>query len=152
MKQIFEGVLILATNRIGEMDAALERRISLIVEFPNPTFEQRKAIWKGLLPSKMPLAKDVTHDELAKYEITGGLIKNIVLQAARLASAEDAKEVSMDHFNRAIKRTLASSKIMGSGKYGRQFEGGDIGTGPVINVNKSQIDNLFSNYKKESNE
>jgi chromosomal replication initiation ATPase DnaA len=99
----FEGVCILATNRIGELDAALERRISLIVKFPKPNLEQRKAIWKRFLPSKLPLAEDVDMEELVATEVSGGLIKNIVLNAARNAVAEDREAVSMDDFREAMK-------------------------------------------------
>lgn len=108
-----EEVVILATNRIGDMDSALERRLSLIIEFTDPNKEQRAQIWKGLLPSKMPLEADVTIEALSEHELTGGLIKNVVLQAARLAVADGSKEVGMKHFTKAIDRTVSSQGLMG---------------------------------------
>lgn len=109
-----EGVVILATNRIESMDEALERRISLIAEFPAPDKDQRVDIWKKMLPKKMPVAEDVTPEELSKYRLTGGQIKNAVLAAARLALAQEKKEVSMAHFVTAIDRILASKNLMGT--------------------------------------
>lgn len=109
-----EGVVILATNRITEMDPALERRISMIIEFPEPDYEMRQKIWGVLLPKKMPLAKDVSVEDLAKKELTGGIIKNIVLQAARFALADKKKAVDKEHFNRAIDRAMSSKNLMGS--------------------------------------
>jgi SpoVK/Ycf46/Vps4 family AAA+-type ATPase len=98
----FEGVCILTTNRIGELDEALERRISLILEFPFPDEAQRLAIWRQLIPKKMPLAKDVAFEALSAVSIAGGHIKNVVLQAARFAAMENAKAVSMEHFTSAM--------------------------------------------------
>lgn len=111
----FEGVCILATNRIGSLDQALERRISLIVEFPEPNFEARRNIWLKLLPAKMPLDKDVSADKLAEQKLTGGQIKNVLLHAARAAAAEESKVVTNDHFTKAIKRVHKSRELMGKG-------------------------------------
>lgn len=110
----FEGVCILATNRIDTLDEALERRISLIVEFPKPDQKAREAIWEKHLPEKMPREKAVTPKALAKIELTGGQIKNVVLQAARLALADEEDKVKKKHFDRAIKRLLKSKDLMGS--------------------------------------
>ncbi len=110
----FEGILVLATNRVEHMDEALERRISLIVEFPEPDYDNRVAIWQRMLPKKMPLAKGVAAESLAEHKLTGGQIKNAVLQAARLALATEAKAVTQDNFNAAIERVLASKNLLGS--------------------------------------
>jgi SpoVK/Ycf46/Vps4 family AAA+-type ATPase len=123
-----EGIVILATNRIENLDAALERRISLIVEFPEPTFEQRQVIWEKTIPKKMPLNKDVKLDKLSEYKLTGGQIKNAVLQAARLALAEDAKAVNEQHFENAIKRINKSKNLMGTAS---RYEQVSVKTGKV---------------------
>jgi len=87
----FEGILILATNRVESLDSALERRISLIVEFEEPDFTMRKNIWKKLLPEKMPLRRGITVTTLAEHKLTGGQIKNVILNAARMAASEDLR-------------------------------------------------------------
>ncbi len=111
----FEGVCILATNRIETMDEALERRLALIIEFPRPNFEQRKAIWSELIPKKLPLDNDVAIDSLAEFNLTGGQIKNVILQAARLAVSGESKHVTLEHFTQAMTRLLASKGKMGKG-------------------------------------
>lgn len=98
----FEGMVILTTNRVGELDKALERRISLVVNFPPPDLEQRVQIWKRFLPEKLPVGAEVTAEKLAEVELTGGLIKNVVLNAARLAVSEDCERVELAHFERAV--------------------------------------------------
>ncbi len=116
----FEGVCILATNRIEELDEALERRISLILEFPEPNYDQRNGIWERMLPKKMPLGKDVTVEALSEHKLTGGQIKNVVLQAARLALANNAKKVELEHFESAIARVQKSKSLMGTASRYRQ--------------------------------
>lgn len=118
-----EGVTILATNRIDTLDPALERRISLIVEFPEPDFKQRESIWSKMLPKKMPLGDDVTPTKLAEYKLTGGQIKNVVLQAARLALGEEAKKVEGHHFHSAVERINKSKALMGSRSRYIQYHG-----------------------------
>lgn len=124
----FEGIAILATNRVDTMDEALERRISLIVEFPTPDLASRKKIWAKLLPKKMPLAKNVSPTTLAQHELTGGQIKNVVLQAARLALSEEAKAVGAKHFKVAIERIKKSKNLMGTASRYRQVPVDDIST------------------------
>lgn len=120
-----EGVVILATNQIGSMDKALERRISLILEFPMPTFAERVKIWAKLTPKKMPLAADVRIEDLAKHEISGGQIKNVILQAARLAVSKDLKAVDAACFTAAVERLLSSKDIMGTNsRYHQGSRGG----------------------------
>lgn len=109
----FEGVCILATNRIDTLDEALERRIALIVEFEEPNFEARRDIWKKILPAKMPLEKGVTPESLGTHKLTGGQIKNVVLQAARLAVSAEQDHVTMANFESAVDRVHKSKALMG---------------------------------------
>jgi SpoVK/Ycf46/Vps4 family AAA+-type ATPase len=44
-----EGMVFLATNRPYEMDEAMHRRITMVIEYRSPTLEMRIAIWKILL-------------------------------------------------------------------------------------------------------
>lgn len=109
-----EEVVILATNRIENLDEALERRISLIVEFPEPDFKQRKRIWETLIPKKLPLDKEITPARLAEYHLTGGQIKNVLLQAARLALSSESKQIDVCHIEAAVERIIKSKSLMGS--------------------------------------
>ena len=79
----FEGVAILATNLPQKLDEALDRRILVKIEFPEPDRVRRAAeIWDKHLPDAAPMADDVDLDVLAdRFEMTGGYIKNAVLMA-----------------------------------------------------------------------
>jgi SpoVK/Ycf46/Vps4 family AAA+-type ATPase len=99
----FEGVCILATNRKITLDKALERRISLKIEFERPGVKERRQIWQKFLPRKLPLAQDVELDHLSEADLAGGEIKNVVLNAARLALQRNEQgPVSMQDFHVAI--------------------------------------------------
>jgi len=47
----------------------------------------RRRIWERMIPRKLPMATDVSLDALAGELLSGGEIKNVVLNAARLALA-----------------------------------------------------------------
>ena len=113
----FEGMCILATNRKVSLDPALERRISLRVEFERPDRRMRVEIWRRLLPERLPLGGDVDIEMLAGEELTGGEIKNVVLNAARLALVRGARgPVTMGDFVEALGMERASTW---SGRKGR---------------------------------
>jgi AAA+ superfamily predicted ATPase len=90
----FTGIVIFTTNRLGALDAAFDRRLSLKLEFDMPDAKHRVLIWKRMFPERCPLAKDIRWDDLAKIEIAGGHIKNVVLKAARKAAATGLKEIT----------------------------------------------------------
>jgi len=98
----YEGVLILTTNVWGILDPALERRIAIKLKFDKPDKEMRKRIWEKLIPKSLPLASDVDIDLLAeRFELAGGEIKNVILNAARRALIRRKKIVTLRDFEQA---------------------------------------------------
>jgi AAA+ superfamily predicted ATPase len=101
--EAYEGVVILATNLRENMDEAFSRRIKFIVDFPFPDVTSRKAIWETHFPCEAPMSDDLDLDRLAQQlQITGGSIKNIVLNAAFLAAA-DGGVIGMEHVLRGAR-------------------------------------------------
>ena len=99
----FEGVCVLATNRKLALDAALERRIAIKVEFQRPTAAMRERIWRKLLPRRASLARDVEIDRLAAIDLSGGEIHNVILNAARIAAGRTPPgPISARDFDEAI--------------------------------------------------
>jgi AAA+ superfamily predicted ATPase len=92
----YTGIVIFTTNRLGALDPAFDRRLSLKLEFPMPDAKHRVAIWQRMFPKKAPLAKDIRWEDLAEVPIAGGHIKNVVLKAARKAAAAGLKEITDD--------------------------------------------------------
>ena len=79
----YEGIVILATNLMKNMDDAFVRRMHFSVEFPFPDEEHRFRIWNTIFPEEAPKDENIDFEFLAKkFKIAGGNIKNIVLCAA----------------------------------------------------------------------
>ncbi len=101
--EAYDGVVILATNLRENMDEAFTRRIKFIVDFPFPDVASRKLIWQTHFPREAPVSDDLDYDWLARQlQITGGSIKNIVLNAAFFAAA-DGGVIGMEHILRGAR-------------------------------------------------
>lgn len=84
----YRGLAILATNMKSALDKAFVRRLRFIVDFPFPDVEQRKEIWQKVFPASTPLDDSLDLSRLAKFNLTGGNIHNVALNAAFLAAQE----------------------------------------------------------------
>ena len=108
----YDGVCILATNLIGNIDEAFMRRITYVVHFPFPDRRMREEIYRHMMPEAAPLSDDIDWGFLAeKFELSGGHIKNIVLTAAFMAAGENSP-ISMRHLLRAAVGELKKNEIV----------------------------------------
>ena len=98
----FDGISIFTTNRTPVLDPAFERRLQLKLEFPKPDKALREAIWRALVPQEAPLAGDVCFRTLAGSELSGGHIKNVLLNAARRAAVNEYEAIHMKHLLEAL--------------------------------------------------
>ncbi|RNF00677.1 putative AAA family ATPase [Trypanosoma conorhini] len=86
----YDGLIVLATNKAQLIDEAMNRRISLMVEFRLPDQHMREKIWRAHLPRNLVLHEDVSIAALAlNYELSGGLIRNATLAALNRAVARE---------------------------------------------------------------
>jgi len=93
----YDGVIVMATNLLQNIDAAFMRRINFVITFPFPDAATRLLLWQKHLETGVPLAEDVNLPFLAdEFKIAGGNIKNIVLHAAFLAASQNVP-ISMVH-------------------------------------------------------
>lgn len=85
----YDGMVILATNLVKNMDEAFLRRMKYMVEFPMPDEKIRYKIWKNGFPASVPV-KELDFEFLAgRVELAGGHIKNIILNAVFIAAGRD---------------------------------------------------------------
>lgn len=84
----YRGVAILATNQRNALDHAFLRRLRMVVKFPHPGEEERSALWHRAFTVHTPTA-GIDIDHLARLPATGGMIRNIALNAASCAAARD---------------------------------------------------------------
>lgn len=93
----FEGVSIFTTNMDNLLDPAVERRLSLRVQFELPDEKMRAEIWKAHIPPVVKISEDVDFLSLAKrFEFSGGYIKNAVLNALRKVALRKQDTVTME--------------------------------------------------------
>jgi SpoVK/Ycf46/Vps4 family AAA+-type ATPase len=91
--EAYRGLAILATNMKSALDQAFLRRLRFVVDFQFPSADERRAIWKRILPDETPV-EELDTDRLAGLVLTGGSIHNIALNAAFLA-AQAGSSVTM---------------------------------------------------------
>lgn len=98
----YEGIVILATNYIQNIDDAFKRRIQFFVEFPFPDVDCRRQLWKKVFPEQIEFEEVPDYEFLAvNFELSGSHIKNIAVQAAFFA-ADEKKGVNMEHIMKAL--------------------------------------------------
>lgn len=87
----FDGITVLSTNLRGNLDKAFSRRMSFIVNFPDPDAATRARLWEHHLAQLPELDPDDPID-LSYFaetaEVAGGDIRNIVLAAAYQAASD----------------------------------------------------------------
>lgn len=99
----YDGVVVLASNFKKNIDEAFMRRIRYYVEFNLPDAELREQIWRGCFTKEVP-QEGLDFPYLARqFELAGGSIKNIVLNAVFLAAAEGCP-VGMRQMIRSIRQ------------------------------------------------
>ena len=101
--EMYDGIVILATNLQGNIDQAFTRRIHVSVDFPVPEEGERRRIWALSFPASAP-CEAIDLDFLARqFKIAGGNIRNAALTAAFLA-ADAGEAIGMLHVVHALER------------------------------------------------
>jgi MoxR-like ATPase len=101
--EAFRGVCILTTNHDTAIDDAFRRRLSLQVDFPMPDVKERTNLWRKMVPETVPVEGKLEFAALAaRYEMSGGYIRNAVLRAAFFA-AQAGTPLTNEHLQRAAR-------------------------------------------------
>lgn len=87
----FDGLAILTTNLRANLDEAFQRRLDMIVDFPEPDREARKLIWAKALEGFPEALEDADLESLSLLDITGGYIRAAAISAAYKAAAKGEK-------------------------------------------------------------
>ncbi|WP_412542445.1 ATP-binding protein [Longispora sp. K20-0274] len=88
--ETFDGLAVLATNLRANLDDAFTRRIDIVVDFPLPEAELRRALWDSCLGRLVPRGDDLDLDFVAgAFELAGGHIRSAAITAAYLAVEAD---------------------------------------------------------------
>lgn len=85
----YEGISILATNYLNNMDDAFKRRITFLVRFSLPGAGDRLKMWKTMVPRKALVDEELELSWFSeRFELTGSGIKEILTASAYLAAEE----------------------------------------------------------------
>lgn len=115
----FEGIAILATNYVNNIDDAFKRRIKFMVNFTFPDVRTRLRLWKTIIPEEVPREEELDFEYLAEhFEMSGSSIKEALTNAAYLAAAEGSS-LANRHLVEAVRVNFA--------KYGKILTDGDFG-------------------------
>ncbi|GAA1432281.1 ATP-binding protein [Microlunatus lacustris] len=102
--ETFDGLAVLATNLRANIDDAFTRRLDAILDFPAPTAELRRQLWRRCLAPPLPVGDDVDVGFLADaFELAGGNIRSASTTAAYLAAAVGGS-VSMTQLVTAVEQ------------------------------------------------
>tara|TARA_Y100000310_G_scaffold167610_2_gene167525 strand:+ start:6504 stop:8780 length:2277 start_codon:yes stop_codon:yes gene_type:complete len=113
LEELTDVIILGATNRPDLIDASLLRpgRFDRIIATTVPNKKSRKTILE-IHTADMPLAKDVELNKLVEKteSFTGADLAGMCKEAAMLAlrKNKEAKEVSMEHFEEALKKLRPS--------------------------------------------
>jgi hypothetical protein len=78
----YDGIVLLTSNSRARFDPAFARRLDLVVEFPSPGPEERRALWLAHLGTHHTLSAAEINAIAAAAELSGGQIRAAVLSAA----------------------------------------------------------------------
>ncbi|WP_191637042.1 ATP-binding protein, partial [Pseudomonas fluorescens] len=98
----FDGLVILASNFHTNIDDAFQRRFNAIIRFPFPSEAERREIWTRALPQED--GRDRLASLLARFELSGGNIVNVVQFAAIEAIAAGCPAIRLDDAVMGVQR------------------------------------------------
>jgi hypothetical protein len=103
----FAGVVILASNFIGNIDDAFMRRFQAVVHFPMPNAAERLRLWRASFAEALPLGAPADLDDISqRYEMSGGAIMNVVRYASLMTLAAGREQIASAYILAGIRREL----------------------------------------------
>lgn len=101
----YDGLVILASNLAANVDEAFSRRFEQMIHFPMPRQSERRALWQRGLPKGIGIEPAVDFNTLAaRYELSGGMIINIIRHACMQAIARGERTLIQKDFLEGIRR------------------------------------------------
>ena len=106
--ETFDGLVILASNLAGNVDEAFSRRFEQMIHFPMPRQGERRLLWQKGLPAAASLEPAVDLTQLAaRYEMSGGMIMNVIRFACLQAIARGEEVLRQADFAEGVRREYA---------------------------------------------
>ncbi|WP_433328649.1 AAA family ATPase [Spirillospora sp. CA-294931] len=110
--EAFDGIALLTTNLRANIDEAFTRRLDLVIDFPFPDEEQRRALWRHSL-AHVPCADDLDPSACARdFELAGGSIRSAVVTAAYAAAGRGGRVTTHDLLDGARREYRKSGRLV----------------------------------------
>jgi SpoVK/Ycf46/Vps4 family AAA+-type ATPase len=103
--EYYQGVMFLTTNRVEDFDPAFESRIHLTINYPKLDPGSRLHIWRTFTNRGAGDRSNIEEDglaELAKADLNGRQIKNVV-RTARLLALRDSAPLTLKHVETVLR-------------------------------------------------
>ena len=108
------GLVILATNQRGNVDEAFLRRFQAVINFPMPSADHRRDLWRRTFPAQIALADDVDWREIStRFALTGAGIVNVAHFCAIEALATPPPALDRAGLESALLRELVKEGKVG---------------------------------------
>ncbi|KAI0469914.1 hypothetical protein GGR56DRAFT_661241 [Xylariaceae sp. FL0804] len=103
--EYYEGVLFLTTNRVHEIDLAIQSRIDVHLAYADLDVSSRIQVWKNFLANstKKTDISDEGIRKVAEAKMNGRQIKSVFKQANLLAARSKEKKLELEHVRRVLK-------------------------------------------------
>lgn len=116
--EVFDGLVILASNLKSNIDTAFARRFQSVVHFPAPDSRGRLLLWQKAFAGSDWLGADVDLTMLSDtYATTGAMIVNILQSALLAAVSNDQRQLTRADLMLAIDREFRKEvRVMERGR------------------------------------
>lgn len=111
LEKLKKGVLWLTTNRLINIDFAIDSRIRAKIHFPAFDKEKRRKVWQVTIPENFPDLSNDDLNKLAEIDINGREIRNAIMNAAKRASYDKLKEIPIDYLLASAKTIYKNQEI-----------------------------------------
>ena len=105
--ELFDGIVILASNMKSNLDSAFSRRFESIIHFPMPHPSERLRLWQNGFSPKSKLDGDVDLNEIARrFELSGGSTMNVVRYCSLKVLEKGSNVIQLKDLEEGIRKEL----------------------------------------------
>jgi hypothetical protein len=109
----FDSILILATNKLFDLDEAFTRRFQSMIEFPEPNAAERLLLWNKTFEGTGFEYEDINFESLAATkDITGGMLVNVLRYAAIKVMERGNNVLTQEDLIMGLKKEYAKENRM----------------------------------------
>lgn len=98
----YTGIVVVTTNAGQAIDPAFRRRMDAVVRFQLPDAAERWRLWQAHLPSNHEVDPSALEEIARRYQLTGGQIRNVCVNAALTALSLGQYELRLPQLQAAL--------------------------------------------------